>query len=145
MAFKEGVTLGIALLGALLGLVNLWRQVSRDRVNLRILPQNYFTSAGLDGLCFDVVNLGFTPVTVVQVGVRLQGKKNFCVPGCDLPKRLEPRAAFTVYWPPVAAENPCLAGSRRAFVQTACGKTFHGKSPALRGRFEAAAKIAKEG
>jgi len=141
---KDSITLAVALLGALLGIINLVLSVFRERVRLRILPQEYFTSHGDQGLCFDVVNCGFTPVTITMVGLSIQGGKMFQVPTGELPKRLEPRTALTIYWPPGASQNPCLADGRQAVVRTACGRSFRGNSPALKARIETAKKARNE-
>jgi len=38
MEVKEWLTAGTALTGAILGVFNLWRQVSSDRVKIRVTP-----------------------------------------------------------------------------------------------------------
>lgn len=39
MSTLAAITLGIALLGAVLGILNTWRSFDRDRVKLRVVPK----------------------------------------------------------------------------------------------------------
>jgi hypothetical protein len=74
-AVKELVIFGVALLGAGLGVLNYWRTVTRDRVHLRVIPRSYITSLGESGICIEVVNVGYLPVTLTQIGFDLKAEK----------------------------------------------------------------------
>jgi hypothetical protein len=134
------VTLSIALLGAALGLINLWRAIDRDRINLRVRPLGYMDSLGHSGVCIEVINLSFFPVTITQVGFDLPGGKIFIHARLqqELPKRRESRAAFTAYLPAGVEQNPVFGDVRRAFAKTACGCRFAVTSDSLRSFVKAA-------
>lgn len=140
MTVTEQVTFGIALIGAVLGLLNTWRSFDRDRLRLTISPRwAYFPSAE-PRLCFEVINFSYIPVTVTTVGLRLRrphhGSFFAFIPtvinGERLPHRMEPRASITVLMPPGAHEDKEMREVRDAFVKTACGRTFRGNSPVLK-------------
>lgn len=128
----------IAVIGAVLGCLNTWMVFQRDRVRLKVIPKSYVTTAGAYGLCVDVVNLGALPVTVISVeftlagagGKRLHIKPDPAI-GSGLPQRMEPRTAWTAYCHPGVELRPEFAIVRHAVVVTACGRQFHGHSPAL--------------
>lgn len=128
------MTLAIALLGAVLGVINLWRAWDRDRVKLRVAAQAWVDSSGQNGLGIEVINLSYFPVTVTQVGFDRSDRQIYLHPALlkDLPKRLEARAAFTGYLPAGADEDENFALVTRAFAKTACGCRFTAGSAALR-------------
>lgn len=133
---KDYVTFGVALVGAVLGVLNYWRAVARDRVKLKVTPSEYFNDR-VKGLCIEVVNLGWVPVTVTQVSIEVGAEKDwlyFEPVGERLPKRLEPRESLKVLLPPDQDREPRprLADARRAFAKTACGLKFTGTSPSFR-------------
>jgi hypothetical protein len=144
---RDGITLGIALLGAGLGVINLWRSFDRDRVHIRVTPRGYVTSRGQSGMCIEVINLGFIPVTITQVGFTIgNGDKWFVHRSLleGLPVRLEPRTAFTAYLAAGEEKDEGFAGVRLAMVKTACGRMFTGNSAALRSYVQAARAAQKE-
>ncbi|MFX0135624.1 MAG: hypothetical protein ACFFDN_18405 [Candidatus Hodarchaeota archaeon] len=67
------ITLSLAVLGAILGVINTIHSLQRDSIKLKvkpqcvILPQNF----GLKHMGVEVINLGFVPVTVSEIGFRL--------------------------------------------------------------------------
>jgi hypothetical protein len=132
------ITLSIALLGAALGVINLWREIDRGRVKLRVSPRAWGDSAGNSGLCIEIVNRGEYAVTVVAVGIQIRGDQNLewqfvpiDSPRC--PHRLEPRDAVSFRAVPGAEHDEILRrGGRRAFARTACGRMATGTSPYLR-------------
>lgn len=138
-AIPEGVTLGIAITGAVLGVLNTWRAFDRDRIRLRVVPTLFFASNGESGLCFDIINLSHLPVTLHQVGIELRHPRGHTfafVPrltvGGGLPHRMEARTSVTVFMPPGADRDPALREAWRVFAKTACGRAFYGTSPAFR-------------
>jgi hypothetical protein len=140
LSIKEGITLGIALLGAVLGVLNLWRAFDRDRIRLKVIPQSYIHTNGFAGLCVEVVNLSYIPVTLKQIGFRVQHQEKFIQSieyqmsdAARLPHRLEPRAACVVYYPPGVEDAELFRHVTSAYSKTACGRIFTGTSPALGG------------
>lgn len=138
-ATQDAATLGLALLGAVLGVVNLWRAISRDRIKLRVVPKWYGSLATDDtGICIEVVNLGRFPVTIHKVGFTTTADREIfhlgtsALHGASLPHRLEAGAAFTALLPAGAEHDEAFAFVRSAFARTACGKVFTGSSKALR-------------
>lgn len=140
-AIPEGVTLGLAITGVVLGVMNTWRAFDRDRVRLKVIPKLFITSDGTSGLCVEVVNVGYIPVTLHQVWIKLRvasDRNQFMwIPklasGAGWPARLEPRTAVTILMPPGADKDPVLGSAKFVAVQTACGRTFRGSSAAFRG------------
>src|SRR3546814_11210717 len=71
-SWQEALTLGIAALGAFLGVMNTWQAINRDRVRLRVRPLSVMAIAtGDQGYGIEVVNLSSFPVTVEEVGFTL--------------------------------------------------------------------------
>lgn len=139
-ATKDGITLGIALLGAALGLINLWRTFDRDRIKLRVLPQSYIHENGFAGLCIEVVNISYIPITLKQIGFKINHAEKFIqsidagfLGGVKLPHRLEPRASCTIFYPPGSEDAELFRHVTSAYAKTACGRIFSGRSPALGG------------
>jgi hypothetical protein len=140
---KDAVTLAIACVGAVLGIVNTWKALDKDRPKLRVVPKQAFLvgpAAQLDPrtrLCIEVTNLSTFPLTVTEVGVLFNGTasrgaliNHTLSNGSTLPQRLEPRTSVTVYAHPNAlAGNPHRV--RCAYASTDCGLRFTGKSGAL--------------
>jgi hypothetical protein len=133
-----GVTLGIALLGAVLGIINTWRSFDRDRIRVKVTPTWSIFQDGQWCLSIEIINLGYVPITISQVGYTLRTKKARYIflprlqNGGFLPQRMEPRTSFTAIAPFGAENDEAMRDVRRAFAQTACNRTFTGNSPALR-------------
>ncbi len=144
---KDAITLTIAVVGAVLGIYNAWRAVSKDRIRLVVTPSNWVVPDGMNGIVIEVVNMGFVAVTLSQVAFRLKTPKKHIylvlpgyLTGQKLPHRLEPRTAVSIHVSPEISCGPQIANVRDAFAKTACGCTFYGNSPALKGRIDTAAK-----
>lgn len=143
MGWLEGVTLGIALLGAALGIINTWHSLDQSRVKLKVLPAQAFSvGAAPDNIdvSVTVTNLSSFPVTVNEVGFYFDGLAHndkrcvFTQPvlpdGGPWPRRLEPRSSVSVF-----GELPDPAKGlkiRCAYARTDCGITKEGDSPGLR-------------
>lgn len=139
---KDSITMGVALLGAVLGIMNTWRSMSANKVRLRVKPA-YAVNAlhGEIAFSIEVVNLSAFPVTVSEVGITIGGNttKNGRVPvleptmldGGNWPRRLETRTSVSCYFDP-----SIFPGSSnnlgRAYARTSCGETRYGNSPALK-------------
>lgn len=140
---RDAITFAIACIGAVLGILNTWRAIDKERPKLKVIPKQAYMM--MDGhiertprLCIEVTNLSSFPLTVSEVGVLLKGTSERAVilqpmlnNGASLPYRLDPRTSLSTYAAPDA-----LADTRHpvkcAYVRTDCGLTFKGDSRALR-------------
>lgn len=143
---QQLITLGIAVLGAVLGLLNWWRSFSADRLRLRVSVSHAFGLSGEQGLMINVINLSTFPVTVTHIGFDLIGTDRHIqlanpmfTQGERLPVRLESRTAFAVVQPLVAFQQDQLVMLKRAYVLTACGRRAQSKRGVLRQVNDAAA------
>jgi len=146
------------ILGAVLGIINTWNQVSKNRLRLRVRPYlavveqmrngqyvgivrhsgKPFPSDLMQHLCVEVVNLSSFPVTISEVGFGRrddEGGRHVVIPfdrfGDQLPKRLEPRESMSVYGAPQARLKPSIARMAKAYAMTSCGGVAYGTSPAF--------------
>lgn len=132
------LTLVIATIGAVLGVLNTWRTFSNDRVRLRVMDSMAY---GLDGqlaVLIEVRNLSTFPVTVSRVGFHLHGSRNhiqirdpMLMNGGKLPERLEPRTSLTVLVPVRTLEPDQLLAIKVAYIGTACGLTISSKGAGI--------------
>ena len=136
----EGVTLSIAVLGAVLGVINTLHNINKTRVKLKVIPKHAIPVGGMDPdlrMCIEVINLGSIAVTIQDVGVFYYGTKKrgaiiqpVFADGGGWPQRLEPRSALTVYCQ--RAYSPEGHKIRTAYARTECGVTKKGSSKALK-------------
>jgi hypothetical protein len=93
MPIFDTITFSIAVLGAVLGLLNAWRSLIKDQIRVKITPKLYvpikgqaLTISHLDQavvahdprwqtvydntkhLCFEIINLSYLPITISEVG-----------------------------------------------------------------------------
>jgi hypothetical protein len=133
----SSITFAIAVLGAILGLINTWHAIDRTRVKLRVLPKHAIPVGGMNEnltFCIEVINLSPFAVTIVDVGCFLKGtneRLSYTNPltfdGGSWPRRLESRSSFTVY-----GQRPeSTYRLRCAYARTSCGITTTGKSAAF--------------
>jgi hypothetical protein len=141
MSTVEAVTFAIAVLGAVLGLVNTWHNLDKTRVKLAVRPKRAIPLGNVDPrltFCIEVTNLSSFAVTVSDVGVFYYGTKSrgsiinpVLLDGGVWPRRLEPRSSVTVY-----GQKPTSYSTddkiRCAYAITDCGVTRRGNSPALK-------------
>lgn len=136
----QAVTLSIAVLGAVLGLINTWHGLDKSRPKLRVRPAHAIPVGAAPSaltFCIEVTNLSAFPLTVCDVGVLYRGTPDrgavitpVLADGGPWPRRLESRASVTVYF-----QRPESHPSRRikyAYARTQCGVIKTGTSPALR-------------
>lgn len=136
----QGTTLGVAVLGAVLGVLNTWRMFRQDRVRLRVEPQIAAIRNRSLRLCVEVTNLSNFEVTIAQVAFLLHGRKVRVAVGCEAlgvshggqEARLSPRASHTFFVPASAAEDDDLASLSAVQVRTACGHFAKASNGALR-------------
>jgi hypothetical protein len=136
----EAITLAIALLGAVLGIINTWHALDASRVKLKVVPGHAIPVGGANpsiDFYITVTNLSTFPVTIREVGIIYGGMDKrgvfvnpFLADGGSWPRRLEPRSAISVYGqrPDPIPGHPI----RRAYAETDCGIRRYGQSPALR-------------
>lgn len=143
MSTPDIFTLLIAVAGLILGIRSEWRAHRRDKVSLRIIPKIALPVGPMPDprpcMAFEIINDGFLPATVTEVGFLYRGTKArgvTTVPilsgGEKWPLRLEPHSSTIVYTDPRELENPDLRRLKCAYVTTASDLTFRGSSPALR-------------
>lgn len=148
---KEAITLSIAVVGAVTGILalvfnflNTWRAFDRDQVKLKVIPKigiSYHPALGGQSLlCIEVINNGYVPVTLSRVVFPVpDGSKTelHFVPSQltdkPLPVRLEARESITIYAPAGFEISPEFAKVSMARAYTSCGRIFDGTSPALEG------------
>ena len=125
----ETVGFGLGLLGAVLGVINTWRALDRDRVKLRVTAHPVFNSPG-HHTAIVVVNLSSFPVQIKTVGFTVKHNRGkwfyfpptFAEPADGkLPHFLESRAALTVFVPDSVEDNPVWPRISRPLATTVCG------------------------
>lgn len=141
MTIFESVTFSIAALGAVLGVINTWVGLSKERVRLAVIPKHAIpvgAAASNIELGIEIINLSAFPVTISEVGVFYRGTtKRSVIPNpIDLdqrgfPRRLDSRESMTIY-----CEKPraVVDGHRMSsvFAKTDCGIVRKGSSPAFK-------------
>ena len=142
---KDTVTLiaaiagtAFGLVGMVLGIINSWRAISRDRVKLLIRPVWILFANESHSLGIEIINRSYLPVTVTQVGFTLRNSDKIFIfipmrGTCQLPQRMEPRTSFTAIAPFGTENEPTMRDVRYAFAKTACECRFFGTNRALRG------------
>ncbi len=134
------ITLAIAFLGAVLGIVNTWHGLEKSRLKLRVRPAHAIPVGPINPsltFCIEVTNLSSFAVTVSDVGVFYKGTKlrgsivqPVLIDGGSWPRRLEPRSSVTVYGQ--RPDSTSIKRIKTAYAITQCGYTKTGSSPALK-------------
>lgn len=143
------ITIGIALLGAVLGVMNTWNAMNQQRVRVRVTP-NYVTSMDGSpiGIAIEAINLSAFALTIKEIGFKSgRGKVPLLAAqfpdGASLPLRLAPRESVSAM---IGLRDFGVQSVRLgdAYVRTACGRTISGNSPAGRQFSEMMADLAKK-
>lgn len=134
-------TFSVAMLGAVLGIINTWKSSDRDKIKLKVIPKHAIPVGSADPsiICaIEVINLSSFAITLSEVGFLLKGTKArissinlLLAEGGSLPKRLESRTAVTAYF----TASDLVSNHykiRCAYAWTASGEKFKGNTPALR-------------
>ena len=140
---KDALTLSVASVGAVLGVINTWKALDKDRPKMKITPKQalivgpFANNNQRPSLCIEVLNLSTFALTITEVGVLFRDSDHRGVilqptlnDGSSLPVVLEPRRALSAYADPSALDRDphriqCV------YAKTDCGLTFKGKSGAL--------------
>jgi hypothetical protein len=126
----DGVTLAIAVLGAVLGVINAWQAHDRDRVKLRVAPRVAYTFTALGDahhVGIEVINRSAFPLTISQVGFLLDSGERCALitpilfDGGGFPRRLEARTAFTAFFKPGWERGAHFTVATRAYAETTAG------------------------
>jgi len=149
MNLITGVTLGIALVGVVLGIINTIHSLNRDRIILRVIPVRVLTP-GLslrEDLGVQIINLSYIPVVVSVVGFSLskrsffpsKGKKDKRIPfinpvvleGGAFPRVLNPGFLMTILVPEQILKSEKFKSVKFAYARTSCGLIFKGNNRVL--------------
>jgi len=138
---KDLVTIGLASVGAVLGVLNAWRAFDRDRPKLRVSFSHAIPVGGADPrirYSIEVINLSSFALTITEVGVLLKRTKKrgavvrpVVLDGGEWPRRLEPRSAVSELLLSHAFEKE-TNDIRCVYAMTSCGSVFKGQSQALK-------------
>ena len=140
MIITSAVTLAIAVLGAVLGLINTWQAIDKKRVKIRVRPKHAMPVGATDSritFCIEITNLSEFAITIDEAGVFFKGTDSrgayappLLIDGKPWPRRLQPRSSVTVYGqPPQRKPGHPL---KCAYARTECGITRTGTSPAFK-------------
>lgn len=139
MSITEAITFAIAVLGAVLGIINTWQALDKSRVKMRVRPKHAIPVGRADPrltFCIEITNLSAFAITVEETGVFYKGTNSrgaytqpVLIDGLPWPRRLEPRSSVTIYGQPPEGKNDRL---KCAYARTACGVTRTGTSPAFK-------------
>jgi hypothetical protein len=140
MTIVQGITLGIAILGAILGIINTWHAIDTRRIKLKVVPAlAEFQPSGEKSICVEVINLGAFPITVSDVGFLRRGTRArlaiirpIILDEGSFPRRLEAHSAFTVHTTGVIDDPFTLRTIKCAYAKTQCGFVQKGTSGMLK-------------
>ncbi|MDP8204970.1 MAG: hypothetical protein P9L95_10610 [Candidatus Tenebribacter mawsonii] len=140
MAIIQIVTFSIAVLGAVLGIINTWYNLDKNRVKLKVTPAYAIPVEDIDQrlkFCVQITNLSSFPLTISDAGVFFTGtdsRGSIISPvfsdGGNWPKKLEPRTSVSVY--SQIPETPAGHKIKCAYAITQCGEVCIGTSGALK-------------
>lgn len=139
---KDMVTISIAAVGAVLGIINTVHSLDQRRVKLRVTPKSahfvYGGELGEEMVCIEVINLSAFPVSVQEIGFTISGDVSkgkravitapITMDRQPFPRRLESRQAVSGYFD--LKSMPKNIG--KAYVRTDCDEIAYGVSPALK-------------
>jgi len=138
---KDVVTMSVALVGAVLGVMNTWNAMDQRRVRLRVYPKvavpmingEFGTTMG----CIEVINLSAFPVSIQEVGFTLRRNSRkgdrltivqpFTNDQQPLARRLESRQSVTAYFDLDAR----FQRAKSSYVRTDCDEMAYGPPLAM--------------
>lgn len=136
MNITEIITLSIACIGALLGIINTYVSLRKDKVRLKITPM-WVTDLFHTEIGIKIINLSQFPIVIENVGFTLSTKQSlyimeYFLASGSLPQEIKSRdnIQINILLGTIAQEE--FRKVRKAFVNTADGSIFYGKSSALK-------------
>jgi hypothetical protein len=131
--FLQYITVSMAAVGAVLGVINTWNALDKQRVKLVVRPApGLATPTGQRLVVVEVLNLSSFAVTISEMGLnRRDGKRHITgdrplMNDRPLPQRLEAREAISAYFPLSEIDLKLVTN---AFAKTSCGEIEVGDSP----------------
>jgi hypothetical protein len=141
--------------GAVLGIINTWSQLSRNRVRLKVIPKLAYMVGGNDvmagvrsceyqqdlsnkgtpsRLCIEVINLSAFAVTISDAGFGKKDRNRLALIKPEVskkswPTRLEPHEAVMLYAAIGLSLNPTIMLKAVAYAETDCGVVCYGTTP----------------
>jgi len=118
ISYAQSITLAIALVGAVLGIINTWRSLIKDRLHVIVRPSNMYIlnreafGGGISkkGISVEIINLSAFAVSITEIGFanfrlfrnKIKGNKQIPqdinnIQNKILPVRLESRESTTFY------------------------------------------------
>jgi len=131
---KDYITISIALIGAILGVLNFWLSYNQRRVRLIVRSGHSIgVPDGSDLLHITVLNLSLFPVIVSEVGFQINGPINKgkrlaitepgTLDGKKLPRKLDSRESASFYVDLRTAISFSQGKLERAYIRTSCDLT----------------------
>lgn len=149
MASELNITLATAIIGAIcgvggaiLGVLNTWHNLRRDRVRLTVRPYHAIP-VGLNStpinFGIEVINLSEFPIVLADIGFQLPANKRATLSPLThsiespskLPCKLEPRTAYSNLFHTTEVDLD-FGDIKCAYARTQCGVVIKGTSPALK-------------
>ncbi len=135
----QAVTMAVASIGAVLGTMNTWISIDKNRVKLSLIPKEVrrlgASTEEETHLSFDIINFSSFPIIISEIGVLYKNSKNrgyIFPPKDDLPKKIEHRESYSIgvtkkYLNPLNGNIvKCI------YLKTDCGVMIKGTSKALK-------------
>ena len=139
MTWPAAITLAIAVLGAVLGMLNTWNSINDRRVRIRVVPK-WSIAPGFSGMAIEVVNLSAFAITISEIGFTIGRSRGplprrapipgqMFVDGTDLPIKLDRHGSFSGTFYTDGLEDLDIG---KGYALTTSGVIRYGKSPALK-------------
>jgi len=142
MNLITGITLGIALVGLVLSVINTMHSLNRDRIILQVIPEwtNEFSRPFLR---VKVINLSHIAVSIEEIGFSLSRRRNSKkIPLTDIiptdesplpfPYVLQPKLSVPIIVSEEIIASKEFKDVKYAYARTSDGSTFKGNSNALK-------------
>jgi len=133
------VTLSIAIIGAILGIINTWYNLDKNRVKLKVLPSHAFSIGNVNqdfNFCISVTNLSSFAITIHEIGILYHDTDSrgaitypIFLDSGKWPRKLEPRTSFSAY--SLLDKSNTSYKIKCAYAKTECGLMIKGTSAAL--------------
>jgi len=137
---KDIYTLVIAIVGALLGIINTIKALRKDTMRVKILP-SWETDFSLTQLSVNVINLSQFPITIENVGFKINRKQILYIWDIRteskendgyLPQEINPRNKLKIPISLRVVADSNFRNVKKVIIITADGRKFYGTSPALK-------------